>query len=433
VSLYQMNEPLVIRGRQSYGAARGDVAKRSIVTRLQWFAMVLFLFSIHFEEWDPFSTGISFIIPKFTIVLYTVVALLDGRRFFALKEIKYFLWPIAAYFVLTTVTSYLHRSPGEEKFVDVVVLLNILAFLLLTNHFRNDTRALRGGLGGFVWGGIVVTALFYSGFNLNYFQDRVALFGANQNEMGQRVAVTMILLMSLVLGKDLRSLMARYGTVLLLPFLAVFLIRTGSRMALLGMLAGMLAFFVLIGSHRNSTYVIKLVVGAFLCYAMWIYASTSEVMSHRLMEFLNEGDTSGRNLIWTKLSDLVWENPWFGMGKTGYAVETKRLFGEYTAPHNTLLQALFNGGIVGLALYVIFMGRIIVAGVKEYKRAGVILSISLLAQVLPMILVGDALDSKTCWFLLAYVASQSTKRQSSGSEVSPPRAIGTTGKRAHPN
>lgn len=383
----------------------------STVARIQWFAMVLYLFAVHFEQWDPFSTGIDFIVYKVTVVFYFIAALFDRRRFFALKEVIYFLYPILAYFALTTVTSYMHRSPGNDEYIPVAQLLHVLSFVMLTNHFRNDTKALRAGLTAFALGGIAVTVLFYAGVSLSYYHDRVALFGANQNESGQRVAVTMIILISLVFGKNFRSVMARYGALLILPFLAVFLIRTGSRMALLGLLVGMLAFFVLGGSHRNSTYVIKLVVGAFFCYAMWIFASTSEVMSHRLMGLLNEGDMSGRDYIWTKLSDLVWANPWFGVGRSGFAVESKRIFGEYTAAHNTFLQVLCYGGFVGLSLFLIFMGRIVVAGIRSYKHSGAIVSLSLLAQVVPMMMVGDSLSSETCWYILAYVASQTPKRE----------------------
>jgi len=396
--------------------------------------MVLYLFGLHFQQWDPLGTGIDFIVFKFTIVFYFVAALFDRRRFFALKEVKYFLYPILAYFVLTSVVSYMHRSTGQEELVPVAQLLTLLSFVMLTNHFRNDAKALRGGLAAFALGGIAVTVLFFFGVGLTYFDGRVALFGANQNELGQKVAVTMIILISLVFGKNPRSMTARYGALLVLPFLSVFLIRTGSRMALLGLLVGMLAFFVLGGSHRNSTYVIKLVVGAFFCYAIWIFASTSEVMSRRLMGLLNEGDTSGRDLIWTKLYDLVWENPWFGVGKAGYEAESKRIFLEYLAPHNTFLQVLCYGGFVGLALWLIFMGRIFVAGFRSYTQSGAILSLSLLAQVVPMVLVGDSLGSETCWFILAVVASQSTRRQtSSGSDVISQKAKASTGNRGHAN
>ena len=122
--------------------------------------------SLHFEMWDPFNTEIEFILTKSTIMIYFVTLLPEIRVFLSLKGINKFLYPITAYFIILTFVSYLNINRQSNIYFSFPLFLNIIIFLLITNHFKRDPYLINKALSAFVVGGILLTIFYFLGIDI---------------------------------------------------------------------------------------------------------------------------------------------------------------------------------------------------------------------------------------------------------------------------
>ena len=133
----------------------------------------------------------------------------------------------------------------------------------------------------------------------------------------------------------------------------------------------------------------------------------SEILIQRLLQSAEGGDLAGRDVIWRALLALIYDNPIFGVGKTGYAYFTQINFGGLTSPHNVLLEVVCYTGLFGLILYLTFLFRIGKSAFINFKVSGMLLPCLLLIPVAGFILSGQLLGVKIGWVIFAYVAGNS--------------------------
>lgn len=84
---------------------------------------------------------------------------------------------------------------------------------------------------------------------------------------------------------------------------------------------------------------------------------SNELMRDRMISFITEEDTSGRNIIWSIGFSMIVERSICGWGINGYIQEMTTRYGEYRSMHNMFLEYWVTSGIVGLFLLCMFFYR----------------------------------------------------------------------------
>ena len=149
-------------------------------------------------------------------------------------------------------------------------------------------------------------------------------------------------------------------------------------------------------SRRQFAIWVMLLACVGLSVIYWV-ANTEELVG----SLLPRGD-SFRPLIWQATLDRVQETPWLGLGilTEDDVVTTKHTFAH---PHNLYLSVLFQGGIVGLGLFVWLLLRTLRETWLNFNHPDAKLALGTLALALPSYLLdGHELLDKVSdtWFLI---------------------------------
>jgi O-antigen ligase len=378
-----------------------------IFGQLQIIALCLFCFSINFEVWDPLSTGGIFSISKLTGFVYLATILPQLKRYTRTDLINCFMRPIWLFFGLLTLISLINVNKIAWNFFDISLFQNIILFLILMNHARKDSSVLDKGMLSFAFGSVVLALLFNSGIGVEYKGGRVTVFGDNENIVGLRMCISMIILMLSVVQDRFMLGKWRYLFLLPIPIMLHLMFQTGSRVSLISACFAFM-FGVILLKVRKITYkILSFIVGVIIFTYGFNFMMQSETLLKRLLSAAGEGDLSGRDVIWTKLFSLIENNPILGVGKTGYAYFSQDIFGNLISPHNVILEVLCYTGIVGLFIYLFFLYRVFKAGLNSYKIYGLLLPLLLLFPIVGILLSGQILNVKIGWVIFAYIAGSS--------------------------
>ena len=361
----------------------------------------MFFFSINFEMWDPFNTDEAFSIAKLTGYLYLLLLLPRILVFLRVDHLTSLLLPIWIFFGYLTIISIININPVSKDFFNEPIFQNIILFWLLLNHEREDPDILEKGLLSFALGSVVLAVLFKLGIGIEYEWGRVTLFGANQNTIGTFMTVSMMILVLSVFENKLNLGQIRF--IFLLPVLIMLqlMIETGSRVAFVSFIFAFIAGIYMYKTNKIANKVLIVTIGFILFMAIWLYTMQSDLMRQRLIESINQGNSS-REYIWSRIINLILENPVFGVGLTGYTEFAVYVFGQPTSAHNVILQVLCYTGIVGLTLYLVFLWRVAMAGYIHYKHRGPLLQVLLLIPIFGLILTHQVLATKIGWVIFSY-------------------------------
>jgi O-antigen ligase len=386
--------------------------KNSSSSRLQSFALALYFFSIHFESWDPFLTGIDYLITKFTIMFYISVSLVNFKYFRVLKKYKKFIIPIIIIFIVQTISAYLYQRPGYTEYFSIILFLHIFTFILILLHNIRDKYAITKALNAFILGGLLLGFFFLIGFETDTsFHGRTTIFGVNQNMLGINLSIILILIIHrLIFEKNIDELL-KIGFVIFIPILIYFLASTGSRSGFFSLLAGLIILFFFKKNRDLLMKSVYLFFGFILGTSIIFYFLNNKTIGNRIIASAYDGDLSGREKYWETIPKLVDINPFFGIGKTGYSYETELLYGTYTSAHNIFIESLVMGGYVSLFYLFIFLFRLIKQAIINYKRTYNVLNLSLLMPIIIMSLVGHTFGTKISWGIFAYIITEINRNQ----------------------
>lgn len=171
---------------------------------------------------------------------------------------------------------------------------------------------------------------------------------------GRSAATGVLIAMALVLtSRSRRSSLVGY---IALPFLAAALLASGSRGPLVGLL---LALCVLVGLTVRQRRLRSRLAGIGIAALSAVVVAAAVVPSdalNRSASFLfgNSSDlaSNGRSGLWGKALSLFLAHPWTGVGTGGFArYEPAAL--QY--PHDIVLEAAAELGLLGLAIVVTFL------------------------------------------------------------------------------
>ncbi len=212
-------------------------------------------------------------------------------------------------------------------------------------------------LKAFVWGATVssIATLAADVANPGTHYQRYVAFGFNPNDLALILAISvpMSLYLADVENRPLRCLVHCFQT--LVAIAAV--VMTGSRGAMLALLAGLILIplnFTRWNLRQRVGVSLTLLVALgfsvlFVPGASWSRLATTAAE-------VREGNLNQRILIWQIGWDEFRKHPFLGVGASAIGAAAARQIdqpqgGERVA-HNSFLSVLFEGGVVGLSIYV---------------------------------------------------------------------------------
>jgi O-antigen ligase len=371
--------------------------------KIQNLALMLFFFSLNFEVYDPLNTGGSFSVAKLTGLIYLVTVLPELFLFLRLDGLKKFLRPLWTFFLLLVVMSAIHANVRFPHSFDRTVFQNLILFWILVNHERYEPGIIEKGFLSFALGSVLL-ALFYDfGIGIGYSGTRLTIFGDNQNAVGMRMCLSMIVLVVNVFQNRLELGRIRYVLLLPIPLMIQLMAATQSRVSFVAFILSFLAGIWLLKTNKIWGKLVVLVVGAALLVGIWHLIINVEGMRLRLLQSIHERDLSGREDIWATIIPLIRENIVFGVGRTGYDYFTESVWGIVKSPHNVILEVVAMTGLVGLVFYLTFYIRSVAVSFRVYRESGMILPLLLMIPIFGLLMSGQLIDVKTAWVIFAYV------------------------------
>jgi O-antigen ligase len=240
-------------------------------------------------------------------------------------------------------------------------------------------------------------------------QERLTAFEENANTVGALLSLGLLALSGLAYGRKITNFRFRLLFWLCAGVLAVTIIRTGSRGAMLALVVGFLVFFL-----QGKSLGTKLKIGLVAILAigfLGIAAYQIEAVRVRWERTLLEGEVAGRDKIFSRAWEMVKEKPIIGWGPVRHYAELGsrlRYPGPGRDPHNLYLWILTEVGILGAIPF--FAGLWLcwhAAWQARYTIQGV-LPLAMVSCLLMVNMSGSWHNRKLFWVVLAYaLASRS--------------------------
>jgi O-antigen ligase len=305
----------------------------------------------------------------------------------------------------------MNKSSVYPIFFNVPMFLDMLILLTVLNHAKIEPQLLLKCLYVFAFGSIVLTIMYLLGIQTGFgLQNRVTIFGNNQNEVGLKLCISILILISIIQENRLKFGKFRFLFYAVIPFMFMFLIGTASRVAFISLFFGVIIFYLL---HKQffapKKIFIILLLTITLFPVLYVYLNKS-LLTERLGDFITKGDLSSRDVVWSSILKIIPQNFLWGQGETGCLRSITLLLGYPSSPHSVILEILCYTGIIGLILFLIFFVRIIICIKRSFQEDKEFLPLILIFPVLGMILSGQILGAKIVWVLFAYMISPFVSR-----------------------
>lgn len=317
-----------------------------------WLALVL-LFMIPWEN-SVIVDGVGRISRVMGILvaafwLGTVVA--TGK----LRQLRPFHLVVFLYFFWNGLT-ILWTNDTNATLDRISTYVQLLGFAWLLWDLLSTQEAVRAGLQLFVLGAYVSVIDTIS----NYFAGisrgstpRYAATGFNANGIALIIALTLpiawYLAISAATSDNKLSKFLSIANYLFLPLGVFAVLLTASRTAFIVMIP---TFWFMLGASTRLRFVDRILIVSFLAAALYfvqplIPQTSIDRLSTTQAEF-EEGDLSGRRLIWTEALEVFETHPLTGTGSGTFkaAVDYKD-----KSAHNTYLAILIESGAIGLGLF----------------------------------------------------------------------------------
>lgn len=280
-------------------------------------------------------------------------------------------------FFIFCVFSLIHSGPSLSKSL-VALFLKwgkfCVVFLITEDFFQNERSLRRCILAILLVAGIVGLDaiiqvlfggdLFYQKPPVPIFHNEKLVFSAatatfgHGNDLGAYLVPVSLLAVSLLLGKNTER--KGWIFILLLIHLGAALALTFSRGAWIGFFFGLALMLILSRRYQTSLF--------FLVGLMAIFLLFPDVRERIAYTLRPEGD-SLRWPVWEASFRLIREHPLIGCGVGTFMDQCHRLLpARQTYAHNCYLQIWVETGILSLLAFLLFLGTLLLNGVKAYRK-----------------------------------------------------------------
>lgn len=374
------------------------------MVKIQNILLYLMFSSVIFGEWQIGSNAI-FSIVKLVGVLYMAAVMLMPKGFFVLpRKFKPIYIPLVLFLLFLTIMNLININDVSSKWFNTGMYQWTLMLLILVNHERMRPLTLTRGMLAFAMGALLMSLLYILGVGVETDGGRVSIFGENQNAIGIRMAIAIIVILYHIVSNPIKLGQWRFLLLAATIPMMILLIDTGSRLALISILSMLLAlvFSIRIRNGIARLFYIALVAGVF---GATIYGvSTSDIMSSRIEATIETKHLSGRDVIWESLIPIIAENPVVGVGETGYTEYVGKGIARHKSPHNVILELMCYTGIVGTLIYLTFIFMMVRGAFFTFRNTRNFLPVLLFIPVFGLMMAGQAINTKTMWCIYAYIS-----------------------------
>ena len=367
------------------------------------FALLLFVFGVNFEYWDPFGLQGVFSIAKMTAIVYFAswIPFLEKVK---LKPLGYFLTPLLGYLFVEFLSSVINNEYATSILstfnLNIVQLLLLL--ILITNHIYSNPKILNWILYVFISNVVLLSILSSQGIGVEIgytAESRLIMFGENPNSIGMKAAFALVMLLYFIFNS--KGLWAKFALGMLIVPILSMLMATASRGALLSVFVG-LGVMIMIKRASSSRKILLFIVG--ISASTWLlnYVMTSnELFAERMDRFIEEGHT-GRNEIWDAAYNIIQDNFIIGVGRPGALPVMQQYYGQAMDPHNVFLYVFITTGVVGFLFFMTFIYRLGYRLFKHFRKTNNVLYLVLFAiLIFIMSKAGGFINKTFLWFFFA--------------------------------
>ena len=377
----------------------------SKIKSLQYFFVCLYFASINFEVFSPFIEELS--VSKIAAYLYLGASLLTPKQLFRTDKIKKYIYIPLLLFLLITLVSLFNINYFSSSFFNTTLLLNIIMFWFLINHYRRDDRIFDKGFIWFVISSALLGTFYLLGIGADLNLDgRISMFNDNSNGIGVKMAIASLYLFDYTLNNKYKKIYKPYYLLLIIPIVSL-LIATASRVAFISFFLGISLFFTLQKTRKISSKLLIVLVGVVVIIIGFNYLqNTDSTILFRLNQSINEGNLTGRDVIWKGYMPTIIQNPIFGVGMTGKSSASIKYFSQDWSPNNVFIEILLYSGFVGLFIFLIFLFYFYKNAYLYYKNNNILYPLLLSLPVMGLLLSGQLLGVKIAWLIFAIAFSR---------------------------
>ena len=287
--------------------------------------------------------------------------------------------------------------------------IQMLAMAWISYNVLRQETVVKGALVSLSLSTILLVLLQFAGLAGETCQhtQRATAFDANPNSVATVVAMGIISVFGLAYGREKSNWKDRLLFWSTSALLAVSLVRTGSRGALLAL---MLSFALLWFKKGNIATKLKLAFLALIACAFLAIASYQiPEVRVRWEKTLQEGDTAGRDKIFLSAFEMFLEKPMFGWGVVNNFYELGTRVGLPTRDtHNLYLGLLTEVGLIGTIPFLAGLWLCWRSAWKARFSSQGVTPLMMLTFLLISGLKGSWQNNKLFWFVIAFTLASGT-------------------------
>lgn len=365
-----------------------------------------FIFTIPIETLDIGIERGLFSLSHVMGYLFIGSALLQAKICF--KKIPKALPYFAAYVLVFVCLALFQRGEYTPLWIArLATHVQMLVLFWVAFNLFQDSRVIKGAFLALGSSCVLLTMIQVGGGAANIIgQGRVTALSQDANSLGSMLSLGLLGLLGLAYGR--KSEDGRIGLLAWMCFgiVAIGVVLTGSRGALLSLVVGIMA---LMTRQGQSVLRIRMVLIAVFTIACLVWASyANEAVRVRWERSLTKGNLAGREKVLPVAWKMFTEKPSIGWGPVSNYVELGRRFdSESVDTHNLYLWVLTETGLLGSVPFFIGLWLCwLVAWRARYSSEGS-LPIALLACAFTVNMSVTWISRKQFWLVLAYaVASE---------------------------
>ena len=265
--------------------------------------------------------------------------------------------------------AFIGDSYSHEGFMTYVAYAGVYGsalFLVKSKHLKRLAHLFLG-VGVLL---AVLTILQYSGYYIQAFSANMPLASVfhNTNHYGYYLVLTSLTAASCFIITSTFSYQLIYGISFILILMALIVNNTFG--AYLGVLAGVIAIFIIFSSYYRKCFIKHFVpLGLFLATTLFVNQMTGLVeanfngLESDVEKIVTDAEDSGnagsfRWALWVAALDFIEEEPLFGYGPENLDHNYKQVGIDMLKPHNEYIQHAVSLGVPALIFYLITLGSI---------------------------------------------------------------------------
>lgn len=380
-----------------------------MISKFTVFILSLFSLMLAFGVVDPvFGIRASFGLTDFLAAFLVAICFaFYPNKIIKINNLNTFYLLLILFILFFSATIYGYSSYDKDafnfKFLICILIYFSLSFLYKKEPMYIHYSLLAFSIGAFLF--VVLLSTVYS-TNVEFHKGRIIVFGENPNSTSARFSIAVIFLVYVFINNPFRFPMLRYVAILMSLPIMYMILQSGSRGSVVSVIVScfILIYFSSIGKLYKGFITLGLVLA--FPYVINVIVNAGSI-SDRLVDSFESGDLAGRDKIWSAALEVIYKNPFIGVGEAGYFQEIRKITGRYIDTHNLILYIFATGGIISLTLFLFFYKNLFVNAFYYFRRQDVLPIVLLLNVTLIALKTGGALTYMIMWVVFAMVSSYS--------------------------